>query len=91
MCRDPLSEQFREQFRPQTQQERERLENVLATLDGLGDMFRQLESSQKKKIMREREKEFGIEGGGIGDLIKLALPAVFLFLALFVVFLALTT
>ena len=89
MCRDPLSEDFRETLRPKTEKERQRLENVLSTLDGLGDMFRQLESKEKKRIMKSREKEFQIEGDG--SLLKMLLPVVFIALSVFVAILALTS
>ena len=91
MCRDPLSESFREQLRPKTEKERVRLENVLSTLDGIGDLFRELETKEKKRIMQSRSQEFGLEGNSIGDLLKLFFPLLLIGGALFVVFLALTT
>lgn len=91
MCRDTLSEAFIASFKPKDEQERLRLEAVLRTLDSLGETFRDLETRERKQIMRARETEFGLEGGGIGSLIKMLFPVILIGMSLFVVILALTT
>ena len=91
MCREKLSEAFIESFKPKDERERQRLEQVLRTLDNLGETFRELETRERKQIMRSRESEFGLEGGGIGTIVKMLAPIVLIGLSLFVVILALTT
>ena len=84
MCRNPLSLEFRNTLKPKTKQDRIRLEQTLSRLDGLGDVFRQLESKQKKRIMQAREQEFGLDGKSWRDYIGLAVPV--FFFSLFFIF-----
>jgi len=88
MCREPLSDAFREELRPKTENERKRLEQSLARLEGIGDMFKHLESKQKKRIMAQRSREFGIERTGFKDYLKVAFPVILLVLAIFVIVIA---
>jgi hypothetical protein len=83
ICREVLSEAFREELRPKTERERQRLEDIFATLDNLGDMMSKLEGSRKygRRIKESRSEEFGIQGIGIGEIIKVVIPFVLIGIA----------
>lgn len=91
MCRDPLTETFRAKLHPDSESERQRLEQSLARLDGIGEMFRELESQERSRIMESRAKEFGIEKTTIGEYIKLAIPVFLLVLFVFLLIVAATS
>ncbi len=74
MCREVLSEDFREDLKPKSEKERRRLEQVLYTLDGLGQVLGKYETSrrQKKRLGEMRRVERG--DPSTSSLISLALP-----------------
>jgi hypothetical protein len=65
VCREILSEAFRDDLKPKSEKERIRLENIMRTLDSLSDRVHRLETSKKhgKRLQRERLAEMGDEGG----------------------------
>jgi len=83
MCREQLSASFREELRPKTEKERERLEEIMNRLDGIGDMLKQLETKERRRIMASRSKEFGLEDTSFIDYLKISVP--FILLGLFLI------
>ena len=90
MCRETLSDSFREEMRPKTEDEAQRLQQILRTLDGLGDNLRKIERRYGKRIKASREEEFGLQKVGMGSYIKLAIPFILLSMFLIVVVIALS-
>lgn len=90
VCREMLSEAFREELRPKSERERQRLEDIFSSLDNLGHMMSKLESSRRYggKIRESRSEEFGISSIGIGDILKVIVPFVILGAAGFFLILA---
>jgi len=64
VCREILSEEFRDELKPKDERERKRLVNLMRTLDGLSDKVHRLETSPKrrKRLERERMAEIGDDG-----------------------------
>jgi hypothetical protein len=63
VCREELSEAFREDLRPKTEKEHNRLEQIVRTLDGLGAVVGKWEGSRRrrKRLHEQRRVEAGIE------------------------------
>ena len=83
MCREELSEDFRAEFRPKSDRERQRLEDIMRSLDGLGYMLEKTEKKYARRVKAAREREFGIERTSFGSYFKIIVP--FVFLGLFVI------
>lgn len=64
VCREILSEDFRDDLKPKDERERKRLVNLMRTLDGLSHKVHSLETSPKrrKRLERERMAEMGDDG-----------------------------
>jgi len=52
-------------------------------LDGIGDMLKQLETKERRRIMASRSKEFGLEDTSFIDYLKISVP--FILLGLFLI------
>ena len=65
MCREVLSEDFREDLKPKSEKERKRLVNIMRTLDNLSDNVLRLETSRThgKRVHKMRMAESGDEKG----------------------------
>ena len=61
VCREILSEDFRDELKPKDERERKRLVNLMRTLDGLSSKVHALETSprRRKRLERERMAELG--------------------------------
>jgi hypothetical protein len=71
VCREELSEAFREDLRPKTEKEHNRLEQIVRTLDGLGAVVGKWEGSRRrrKRLHEQRRVEAGIEAApSLGNL-----------------------
>lgn len=92
ICREVLSEAFREELRPKTERERQRLQDIFNSLDNLGNMMTRIEHSRKfgNKIRGSRSEEFGIGKIGFMDVLKVLAPFAILGLAGFFLIIALT-
>jgi len=94
VCRNELSEAFREDLRPKTEKERRRLDQILYTLDNVGDLLDNWETGKRqKKRVKEMRKLDGIDYNtrlSLGTILKLAIPVVFIGISL-IAFLALLT
>ena len=64
VCREILSEDFRDELKPKDERERKRLVNLMRTLDGLSHKVHELETSprRRKRLERERMAELGDDG-----------------------------
>lgn len=65
VCREILSEGFRDDLKPKDEKDRKRLMNIMRTLDGLSDKVHRLETSKRhgKRLQKQRLEELGdIEG-----------------------------
>ena len=57
VCREVLSDEFRDDLKPKTEKERVRLENILGTLDGIGEVLGSWETGKRnKKRVKEMRK-----------------------------------
>lgn len=85
VCRGHLSDSFRDEFKPKSERERRRLEQIFSTLDGLGELLQKVEkkSRHKRRIMAMREDEFGLSSNSMWDYIKIVIP--FIILGAFVI------
>lgn len=54
VCREVLSEDFRFELKPKSERERRKLEQLMLTLDGLGDTLGDWETKHKKRLDKER-------------------------------------
>ena len=65
MCREVLSEDFRDELKPKSERERKRLINIMRTLDNLSDSVYRLETGKKhgKRIQKMRIDEMGDSRG----------------------------
>ena len=65
VCREVLSEDFRDELKPKSERERKRLVNIMRTLDNLSDNVLRLETRSKhsKRVQKMRIEEMGDHRG----------------------------
>ncbi|MHA2251390.1 MAG: hypothetical protein ACXAD7_13595 [Candidatus Kariarchaeaceae archaeon] len=86
VCRETLSDPFREDLKPKTEKDRRRLEQILYTLDGLGDVLGKWEGSRKRKKRLERMRKLDSDEEDEPGLpfMKLIVPLILFFIWLIV-------